>query len=103
MVGATRAGAPTTAVAALVLTDAAQGEQPPAPQAAATGGGGQGGCQGSWVTGGWHGAQGHWEVQSTLGRITEVEAVLQCGLQAAHRAAALTVQRRVALMSLAKK
>lgn len=92
MVGATRAGAPTTAVAALVPTDAAQGEEPPAPQAAATGGGGQRGCQGSWVAGSRHGAQSHWEVQSTLGRITEVEAVLQCGLQAACRAAAPTVQ-----------
>lgn len=102
VVGAAGAGAPAAAVAALVAADASQAEEPPAPQAPVAGGRGEGGCQGSLTGGSWHGAQSHREVQGTLGRVAEVEAVLQCGLQAACGAAAVAVQRGVALGGLGR-
>lgn len=103
MVGAARAGAAAAAVAALVTTDASQGEEPPAPQAPAAGGGGEGGHQRSLAVGSWHWAQSHREIQGALGRVAEVEAVLQRGLQAACRAAAPAVQRGVTLRSLGSR
>lgn len=103
VVGAAGTGAPATAVAALVSTDALQAEEPPAPQAPAAGGRGEGGCQGSLGAGSWHGAQSHREVQGALGRVAEVQAVLQRGLQAARRAAAPAVQRGIALRGLGSR
>lgn len=103
MVGAARAGAAAAAVAALVTTDASQGEEPPAAQAPAAGGGGEGSYQRSLAVSSWHGAQSHREIQGALGRVAEVEAVLQRGLQAARRAAAPAVQRGVALGSLGSR
>lgn len=101
VVGAAGAGAAAAAVAALVAVQAPQVEEPPAPQAPEAGGGGQGGCQGSLAARCRHGAQGHRQVQSTLRRVAEVEAVvLQRGLQAAGRAAAPAVQGCVALGGL---
>lgn len=101
VVGAAGAGAAAAAVAALVEAQAPQVEEPPASQAPEAGGGGQGGCQGSLAARCRHGAQGHRQVQSTLRRVAEVEAVvLQRGLQAAGRAAAPAVQRHVALGGL---
>lgn len=100
VVGAAGAGAAAAAVAALVAAQAPQVEEPPAPQAAAAGGGGQGRCQGSLAARRRHGAQSHRQVQRALGRVAEVEAVLQRGLQAAGRAAAPAVRRRVALGGL---
>lgn len=101
VVGAAGAGAAAAAVAALVAAQAPQAEEPPAPKAPAAGGGGQGGCQGSLAARRRHGAQSHRQVQGALRRVAEVEAVLlQRGLQAAGRAAAPAVQRRVALGGL---
>lgn len=101
VVGAAGAGAAAAAVTALVAAQAPQIEEPAAPQAPAAGGGGQGRCQGSLGARRRHGAQGHRQGQGAVRRVAEVEAgVLQGGLQAAGRAAAPAVQRRVALGGL---